>query len=610
MKHLDIYGVQYAFKFFGYDRYNSYFSLVLSIITMISMLIMMLVFGTDMYATQHPRIVTQIAVPDPDVSWYNNSKNFTIAWNVADEKGIVTPLDNFLYPYFIYNIEGKEIKQAPVKCNSLNNLDPFFETVIKYKNEKLEDWYCLDLTSEQFNLIQLWRHQISFSFRLFYCTDGDVTSSSCTPYNKLYDELVIKSKMLNLIVPDYMFDSLDNFSPLRIGYTTFSKPIDLQLIKKMDIFFRRINIVVDSGWLWESLKSLTYITKTSYMMDIWKSFTKDQYLAEKSLYMVDFIFDRKFDSYAISYLKLMELAANVGGFLGIIMFFFQIFSNLYNGHYMKLTLYDKLFDFSGNSMVKNELNKIDKLDNIEMKETVKNNKKDKNDKHDNMSEYSKVNNTGTKTNNNTVININKNVMIYEEPNELHNDQQKDVPKEERDDINNGDHSNPITPETMTQFLVKKKENCNSLEELIKKNKTDEEKKQMLDKNLEIAGKFEDKLTDFGCYANLFMEFEYIKTLLLNPKQIRALKLVKLSINNTDRVFMENFLFNPVEDSLDEQTQIDVMNYFINKIDTNQWNNSDRLILKLLDIEYKNLIEAKIANKESFRNLMENPYENH
>jgi len=200
-------------------------------------------------------------------------------------------------------------------------------------------------------------------------------------------------------------------------------------------------------------------------------------------------------------------------------------------------------------------------------------------------------------------------MIYEEPNELHNDQQKDVPKEERDDINNGDHSNPITPETMTQFLVKKKENCNSLEELIKKNKTDEEKKQLLDKNLEIAGKFEDKLTDFGCYANLFMEFEYIKTLLLTPNQIRALKLVKISINNTDRVFMENFLFNPVEDSLDDQTQIEVMNYFINKIDTNHWNNADRLILKLLDIEYKYLIEAKIANKESFRHLMENPYEN-
>ena len=172
----------------------------------------------------------------------------------------------------------------------------------------------------------------------------------------------------------------------------------------------------------------------------------------------------------------------------------------------------------------------------------------------------------------------------------------------------GDKAKQITKDNMAQFLQMKKDNYTSLTELL--NNTDEEKKLLLDKNLEIAGKFEDKLTDFGCYANLFMEFEYIKTLLLNPKQIRALKLVKLSINNTDRVFMENFLFNPVEDSLDEQTQIDVMNYFINKIDTNQWNNSDRLILKLLDIEYKNLIEAKIANKESFRNLMENPYENH
>ena len=106
-----------------------------------------------------------------------------------------------------------------------------------------------------------------------------------------------------------------------------------------------------------------------------------------------------------------------------------------------------------------------------------------------------------------------------------------------------------------------------------------------------------------------MEFEYIKSLLLNPNQIKALRLVKLSINNTDRVFMENFSFNPVEDNLDELTQSEIMNYFITKINTNNLNNADRLILKLLDVEYKNLIEERIVNKDNFRFLMDNTFEN-
>jgi len=604
MKHLDIYGVQYEFKFFGYDQYNSLFSFVLSMLTMASIIVMTFTFGADLYLKQNPKIMTQFAIPDPERDNFDNSQNFTIAWSIVDEKGFPTTLDNFLYPHFIYMVDGVEVKQAPVKCNTLNNIDPFFVSLINKVNEKEEDWHCLDLTSEQFNIIKLWKNQNPFEFRIYYCPDGDLNSPSCTPYSKLYDELVIKTKRLNLMVPEHMFDSSFQELPLQVGYARYTRAIDLAIIKKQDIFFRRVNMDTDFGWLWESWRKLSYITKTSYMTDIWKSFSKDLYLIEPSLFIVDFYFDTKFDGYSMSYLKLMDLAANVGGFLGIIMFFFQLFSNFYNGHFMKLTMYDKLFDFSFHKSKKDKsIN--NKLENIVMKDASKN---------DIASEYSKSNLTNRVMNvkNNVKNEVNENGQQgpqsdYEQQNIEMSNHTPTNPNLEKNLNLYGDKAKQITKDNMAQFLQMKKDNYTSLTELL--NNTDEEKKLLLDKNLEIAGKFEDKLTDFGCYANLFMEFEYIKSLLLNPNQIKALRLVKLSINNTDRVFMENFSFNPVEDNLDELTQSEIMNYFITKINTNNLNNADRLILKLLDVEYKNLIEERIVNKDNFRFLMDNTFEN-
>jgi len=643
MNIIDIYGVQYEFKFYGHDRFKSLFSFVLSVLTMISIVIMTLAMGQDMYLVKHPKIMTQFGIPDSDINRYKNEKNFTIGWNIVDEKDIAVPLNNFLYPYFIYNIEGKEIKQAPVKCNSLKNVDPFFATVIDYKNEKLEDWYCLDLTSEQFNIINIWRRQISFSFIIFYCPDGDVTSPSCTPYNKLYNELVMKTKKLNLIVPDHLFDFENEIHPFSIAYTRFTREVDLQVIKKQEILFRRVNILSDYGWLNEIWTEQEYITKNAYSNDIIKNFSKDMYLKEPILYFVQFMVDGRYDGYTMSYLKLMDVVANVGGFLGIIMFFFEFFSSLYNGHYMKLTMYDKLFDFSFSSKLEND--RIDKIDRNHKNDI--NNKNNKNDintnnklkaivikeggkviKSDLYSEYS--NNNFLKNPTKIYINVNHeanakdqnfelNELNYDQKSNPQFDEQKSIiepiptnSKEEENvnenDINDKPPEN-ITKEEIEQFLEKKKENYIILTELIKNNKTDKEKKQQLDKNLEIAGKFEDKLTDFGCYANLFMEFEYIKHILLNPNQIKALKLVKLSINNTDNVFMENFLFNPVKDTLDVQIQTEIINYFITKIDNCNLNNADRLILQLIDLEYKQLIFTKIANKESFKFLLKTPFEN-
>jgi len=248
---------------------------------MISIVVMYLTFGMDMFMMQNPKIMTQLGIPDTEHDSYGNDKNFT-GWRILDEESNDVQLDNFLYPYFIYNISGQEIKQAPVKCKSLNNIDPQFDYSLYLKRLELYEWYCLDLTGEQFNILNIWKSQISYSLKIFYCPDGDVTSPSCTPYNKLYDELVTKTKKLSLVVPSYMYDYKNSRLPFIIKYNTFSRPIDLQAIKSQDLIFRRVNVNTDFGWLAEEWMNQSYITLISYMMDFWKSFPKDLYLVEKS----------------------------------------------------------------------------------------------------------------------------------------------------------------------------------------------------------------------------------------------------------------------------------------------------------------------------------------
>jgi len=202
----------------------------------------------------------------------------------------------------------------------------------------------------------------------------------------------------------------------------------------------------------------------------------------------------------------MDLVANVGGFLSIIMFFFEIFSNLYNGHYMKLTMYDKLFDFSFHSKLKNALSLNNKIETIAIKEEGKND----------VSEYSKGNLSNKVMmikSNSKINNENKINEVQKSEEKLEQFQQNEGqkiefvnynptnPKEENELNMNEMISKKLTKDNIVEFIETKKDNYTSLAELIKDNSTDQEKKQLLDKNLEIAGRFEDKLTDFGCYAN-------------------------------------------------------------------------------------------------------------
>jgi len=73
--------------------------------------------------------------------------------------------------------------------------------------------------------------------------------------------------------------------------------------------------------------------------------------------MFEIYLGKNVESFNITYIKLQEIIANIGGFLSLTTFFLTIIANLFNEHYMMNEVINHLFDFSDLT----DLNKVDDL---------------------------------------------------------------------------------------------------------------------------------------------------------------------------------------------------------------------------------------------------------
>jgi len=598
---IDIYGTQYQFKYFGNDQYKSKFSLILSLLTVTGIVVMTAYFGMDIWLSINPKIITQFQMPDLDRGNYTNNDNFTIAWRVETDDTLQFPIENFLYPVFLSNLEGNKgnLKMLEAtRCSTLKKLDPSF---VDYIQNKTDEWYCLDLASDpEFSLVKFWQAKSAvLQFKIGYCPKLDLTSLQCTSYEKLHYELIQGSnKRIKFIMPTNRFDSLNFDHPMAIDYVSYDRTIDLNMVKAQDFTFRRVKMYVDDGLIGETWKHNSYIALNNYMYDVWKSFPKESYLQLKSLYNLDFKFDGNFDTYKLIFMKLQDLAANVGGFLGIITSVCIVLSAFYHNFFMRFRIYNTIFDFTiPDDIAKDNIISLkgncDKPDaaesndteNIELQKEIANGKNGAHKKH------------VTKKNNN----IGKVDSDKEKKGEFviygvsgSNENQDSAVAATTD----------VTQEDFDKFQAKKtKGRAFTYREYFEYYKDKDSMDKELKENIELARKFEDKVTDFRCITNLVIEIEQLKAILFNQSQIDSFKLMKhLKICSLDKDYIKDLTYDALEDKLEDDRQIKMINYFIKKIHSGEIDHKDKTILKLLDDDIKQLIYSKVKHKTDYETM--------
>ena len=74
---------------------------------------------------------------------------------------------------------------------------------------------------------------------------------------------------------------------------------------------------------------------------------------------------------------------------------------------------------------------------------------------------------------------------------------------------------------------------------------------------------------------------------------------KLKINSLSEDYIDDIIFDHLEDKLNEEKQISIINYYIKKIINDELDSKDKIILRLLDDDIKKLIFSKVSMKTDF-----------
>ena len=358
MKKFDLYGYSVPINTLGQEKYTTWFGFSLTIISIIIVLVCSFLFGQDLFFKTNPRIINSEEFPNISDPIFVNSANLSIAWRYEDFYGADLPDElRFVWPtvtYLSYKrdesglpILQHEIYSEPKPCSQTRAVENLtlpqgflykflcvdFEDIKRQGGFETDvplygDW---DEDSIYYLLIQNNSCKFNYQTKSFY---NCITYEEADRRNKL-----LPKQNIYVLLPR-----------LNLRPSSFEEPINLYVEPSFtelnpigsnhdDLKYSKVTIESDVGWIFTDLKNLFTIEKTQHK-SLYTFLSADSFAAETgvSLFSQSFMFNRKQLLYKRSYMKVQELAANIGG---IFKFVSQIFT--------------VVAQFVGNWIINNEL---------------------------------------------------------------------------------------------------------------------------------------------------------------------------------------------------------------------------------------------------------------
>ena len=380
LKKIDIFGEKFNFSIFGNNQYNTNFGGLLTIFFLAFSISVTFLFGTDLYLRKNPKVLLDRIVPK-DYHYINCSvSDLPYFWNIIDYENHVRNFTNILYPIstlqvYKYNTKNhsldfqKKITIPNTKCTKeMVNNDDIFNKL------GLVDFYCIDWKNLDYPLGGFWDATDSLYYidQIFYfCLDGE-RSSNCTNISNLKDFFGKKNNIYyNYYYPSMYFSASDYDQPLQREYVNKFEIMSANLYKKKRLFFANSEINSNKGWIFDSISNSNLITYDNSESDI--DYHSDNDLNNVNLtsavYTTAIYLMKNHYLYSLSYMKVQDLAAQVGGFMKILLILFSIL-NFYNNKFNRdLDIMNKIFEFK---KLDDETNKVDKNKREALKDFIKN----------------------------------------------------------------------------------------------------------------------------------------------------------------------------------------------------------------------------------------------
>ena len=374
LKKFDLFGSETQLNTFGEEKFTTTCGGILSILTYIIILIFSYFFGEDFFYKSNPNVVEQERITKKTDFIYPQTADYAFMVRAEDTRLIAHDINSLPYKfeawYFHAVFSSKGFFEFKFTSNDILTRcsDTAHKDNLLLKDLKLQEWLCVDfdkIKAQGRAELKDLNYQPPFGgdwdepeVGEFYFAVQNFRTDKKTfrQYDFAKTEDILKWHETNTLVistkfPDAAFNDKNEGSPLQVYYKNHSVQVTPEMSYRETRYFKKLELQDDSGWLLKDV-NLTETIQTDWMFP----YTRVNDLSKirnVGFYTHLFFLDKKTRVISMSYMKLQELGAEIGGFVKFVMMTFGYLAKFYASFLKTLILISKLFTYENKRKEKN-----------------------------------------------------------------------------------------------------------------------------------------------------------------------------------------------------------------------------------------------------------------
>ena len=350
LTNIDLYGAPYNFTIFNKVKYQAASGGVITIMTVLLYVFCFYFFGRDFYNRDNPHFLNQ-KITLLDYLKYNLSRDdLFLAFRVEDFDGNPYDLTNFMQIQIKYNsyatVDGEFVLTTRpfdyINCSEIN------KTAMKlYAKKNTSDMNCLKFDDTPMGGFWDGDFQDYITIGFKPCLNSTMNNNSCIPFDIAYSVLSSGNLSFNIYTTVSYTDISDYIVPLKLNLYNVYANLDPNNGKAMRLFYKTSIITTDTGMISKDITNylvyaLDYVIADTFpVTPPYKIATNTTIIGLFEIYIL-----KNTEVFVVSYIKLQEIIATIGGFLSLISIILNFVAGYFNEHYRSIEVINKLFDFS------------------------------------------------------------------------------------------------------------------------------------------------------------------------------------------------------------------------------------------------------------------------
>lgn len=368
MKHflrkLDFYGKTPSFLFFGKEAAETCFGGLISFTIFVCFIIFSFIFGQDFLFRKRPRVISSFERPINSTVYRFNTSDLPFMFRIEDFKGNPIDYSDFLFTSILHweYEEDPTTKQLILKNHSISKLIkcPTHGEFMQYFTKDTSTYLCFNWNNEKIGGSIEEKFNYYFTFFVSFCPTGYYNPDTCTDPTEI-DKISLSKNpwYFSLYYPEYYLLPSDLDNPLRIKYSNYLRRVSREMVKYDEFLFQRVVLNDDQGILWHTNKLITRIALYSRESEYYfYENTKETLIKNMPalLYQATILMSKDYDYYDRIYVKLQDVAAQIAGFLRIIIFVLVFFDVKASSLFLQASLVHFFFNFKNERSTQKQIN--------------------------------------------------------------------------------------------------------------------------------------------------------------------------------------------------------------------------------------------------------------